>query len=93
LKELDTNTPIIVFGSFANFKTEKKSDLDLLVLTKEKLPTHLIPYKVHKLAFTQKTFTKALETNESFIKEVKNKHILLNNHSFYVNSIWSQNGK
>jgi len=50
LKSFNTTVPIIVFGSFAKFKAEKDSDLDILSLSKEeqKVPFHLLSYKIHQ---------------------------------------------
>jgi len=38
---------------------------------------------------TEKTFLNAKEAGEPLIKEVKTHHILLNNPSFFVNSMWN----
>jgi len=94
LKSLKTNTPIIVFGSFAKFTADKYSDLDLLIISdkKLKLPFHLLPFKPHQINMTEKTFLKAIEQQEDLIKEIEENHIILNNHSFYVNIIWGYYG-
>lgn len=94
LKNLNSNTPVMVFGSFAKFKTDKNSDLDILTIsTKTELPTHLIPHKIHQVNLTESTFSKALQKNEPLIKEIEENHVILNNHSFYVNLMWSHYGK
>ena len=95
LKSLKTNIPIIVFGSFAKFKAEKGSDLDLLVISNKelKLPFYLLPFKPHQIKMTEKTFLKALNKQENLIKEIEENHIILNNHSFYVNIMWEHYGK
>ena len=53
LKEMP-NVTAVVFGSFSRFTAEKDSDLDVLVIGKDKenvpdqkLPYHLLPYLVH----------------------------------------------
>lgn len=91
IKDLKINNPLIIFGSFAKFTTDKNSDLDLLIilLKKEKLPLYLLPYKIHKIELSETLFKKSLEKSEPLIKEIKKNHILLNNHSFYINTIWS----
>jgi predicted nucleotidyltransferase len=90
LKELKTNDAIIVFGSFAKLMADKDSDADLLIISKEEqeLPMHLLPYKVHEIKLTEASFTKSIEKQEALIKETEENHIILNNHSFYVNCMW-----
>jgi len=91
LKSLKTTIPIIVFGSFAKFKADKNSDLDLLIISKKevKLPFHLLPFKPHQINLIEKTFVKALKEQENLIKEIEENHIILNNHSFYINTVWN----
>lgn len=95
MKGIRTNTPLIVFGSFAEFKADKASDLDLLVISKEKqaLPFYLLPYNVHLIELSETSFVKALEKKEALVGEVGEKHIILNNHSFFVNTMWNWYGK
>jgi len=90
LKSLKITAPIIVFGSFAKFTADKNSDLDILVISDRelKLPFHLLPFKPHQIIMTEKTFLKALNQQENLIKEIEDNHIILNNHSFYVNVMW-----
>ncbi|MDP4012033.1 MAG: nucleotidyltransferase domain-containing protein [Candidatus Nanoarchaeia archaeon] len=94
LKEV-SETTIIVFGSFAKLAAEKNSDLDLLMIAEkeEKLPIYLIPYKIHEIRMSEKSFVKGLEKGETLIKEIEENHILLNNHSFYINNMWRQYAK
>lgn len=95
LKSLKTTAPIIVFGSFAKFTADKNSDLDLLVISDKelKLPFHLLPFKPHQINMAEKTFLKAIDKQEDLIKEIEENHIILNNHSFYVNIMWGYYGK
>ena len=95
LKSLETNASIIVFGSFAKFTADQDSDLDLLVVSEKKieLPFHLLPFKPHEINMTEKTFLKAIDQQEDLMKEIEENHIILNNHSFYVNMMWGYYGK
>jgi len=95
LKSLKTTAPIIVFGSFAKFIANKNSDVDLLIISNKelKLLFHLLPFKPHQINMTEKTFLKAIDQQEDLIKEIEENHIILNNHSFYVNIMWGYYGK
>lgn len=95
LKSINTNISIIVFGSFAKLKADKNSDLDLLIISEKepKLSFHLLPYKIHQVALSENSFVKAVKEQETLIKEIEENHIILNNHSFYVNTMWEQYGK
>ncbi len=95
LKAIDANFILIVFGSFARFKATKDSDLDLFIVSnkEEKLPIHLLPYKIHKNGLKEESFKKAIMEKETLIREIEKNHILLNNHSSYVNIMWSFYGK
>ncbi len=95
LKSIKTNIPLIIFGSFAKFTADKNSDVDLLIISKKEisLPFHLIPNKVHKIQLSEQSFIKAVNQQETLVKQIQENHIILNNHSFYVNVIWEQYGK
>ncbi|MBU2634486.1 MAG: nucleotidyltransferase domain-containing protein [Nanoarchaeota archaeon] len=93
LREINTNKPLVIFGSFAKFKADKDSDLDLLVFSDEKLPLHLLPYELHKIKLTEPSFVKLLEKKEPLMEELKENHVILNNPSFYVNIMWSYYGR
>jgi hypothetical protein len=95
LKSLKTTAPIIVFGSFAKFTADKNSDLDLLIITDKELnlPFHLLPFKPHQINMPEKMFLKAIDKQEDLIKEIEENHIILNNHSFYINTMWGYYGK
>ena len=95
IKEIKVNVPIIVFGSFAKFKADNVSDLDILIISKEnvKLPFHLLAYKKHDIHLDERSYTKSLEKNEPFVMEVLENHVVLNNHSFYVNLMWDYYGR
>lgn len=92
LKEIKNETsPIIVFGSFAKFLAGKMSDVDILIIADEKieLPAHLLPNKIHEIYLSAGNLTKAYKAGETLIKKVEENHIILNNHSFFVDWMWN----
>ena len=95
LKSFNTNIPIIVFGSFAKLKANRNSDMDLFIVSEkgQELPFHLLPYKVHQVNLSENSFIKSLKEQEIIIKEIEENHVILNNHSFYVNIMWGYYGK
>ena len=95
LKSFNTNIPIIVFGSFAKLKANRNSDMDLFIVSEkgQKLPFHLLPYKVHQVNLSENSFMKSLKEQEVIIKEIEENHVILNNHSFYVNMMWGYYAK
>lgn len=95
LRSLKARFPIIVFGSFAKFTSDKNSDLDLLIISgnESELPFHLLSIIPHKINIPNKTFLKAIKQQENLIKEIEENHIILNNHSYYVDIMWDYYGK
>ncbi len=95
LKEITIHHPIIVFGSFAKFTADKNSDVDILTISEKelKLPSHLLPNKIQVINLSESNFTESLEKQEELIKEIEENHIILNNHSFYVNVMWDFYGR
>ena len=92
IKDIEISVQIIVFGSFAKFKADKNSDVDILLISEKeaKPPFHLLPYKVHEIRMSEKEFAKGVETKETFIKEIEENHIMLNSHSYFVNIMWDE---
>ncbi|MGD9275641.1 MAG: nucleotidyltransferase domain-containing protein [Candidatus Pacearchaeota archaeon] len=95
LKSIKAHALIIIFGSFAKFTANKNSDLDLLIVSNKKveLPFHLLSFKPHEINLTEEIFLKSIKEQENLIKEIEENHIILNNHSFYVNAIWENYAK
>ena len=61
---------IVVFGSFAKFKADKRSDLDLLIVGEGELPYHLLPYKIHKIELSDELFEKSIFKKETLAIEI-----------------------
>jgi hypothetical protein len=95
LKSINTNSTIIIFGSFAKLKADKNSDADLFIIAdnEEKLPHHLLPHKIHQNSLKEDSFRKAILQKEALIKEIEANHIILNNPFSYVNIFWEHYGK
>ncbi len=85
---------MVAFGSFAKRTAEKDSDVDLLIVTggEERPPYHLLPCKAHEIRMSEKTFIKALEKKEPLMQEIEDHHIILTNHSWYVEKMWRHGG-
>lgn len=89
LKEIYNDTPLIVFGSYAKFQARKDSDFDLLIIGKKiEIPSHVLPYKLHRIEISPSSLKKLLKQQETFIKEVEQSHVIINNHSYYINMMW-----
>lgn len=89
LNELEpSDSIIIVHGSFAKYRENKDSDLDLLVIGKSKIPFYIIPYKLHKIELTRNEFIKALKNKEPLIKELLENHIILQGHSQLIDLVY-----
>ncbi len=81
------NSCIVVFGSFAEFKASKNSDLDLLIIGK-KPSFYLLPYRVHNINLSEKQFETALKRGELLIKEIVKNHVILTRHSYFFEKLW-----
>ncbi len=79
------NILALVFGSYAKGKFSKTSDVDILVLSKNKIPEHLCPVEVHLISLTKSQFEKAVKKKEVLIKEIRNNHIIINGRNYFVN--------
>lgn len=92
LKSLEAKGILIIFGSFAKWTADKYSDCDFLLISEqeEKLPIHLLPYETHKVEMLEESYKKAAEKGEALIKEIEENHVVLNNHSAYVDILWRQ---
>jgi predicted nucleotidyltransferase len=90
MKSVNSDTPIIVFGSFARLQADKNSDIDLLIVSaqKNKLLLAIIPYEVHEIYISERNLDSSVKSGEALIKEIQKHHVVLNNHSFYVSMMW-----
>ena len=97
LKEIELPAcSVIIFGSFAELAATKDSDLDVLIISEEKeleLPFYLLPYKIHKIVLNRSELLKGLEKKEPLLMEILSNHIVLLNHSFFIDLVWWYYGK
>ncbi len=92
VKEIKANIPIIIFGSFAKLSATKDSDVDILVESSKEisLPALLLPNKIHKVRISEGNFVKSSVEGEILIKKAQDSHIIINNHSFFINFMWEK---
>jgi hypothetical protein len=88
-KHIRTSELIVLFGSYAKHNAQTGSDIDLLTTQQQELPVELLPGTPHIIFMNEQTLTTAIQEQEPLIKEVEEHHIILNNHSQYVQSQWN----
>lgn len=96
LNNIDTSTPLILFGSYADNSATEESDIDLFsigTLTKDQL-NHIKAFeatfgkKINVKNATAENFNKALRTGDILIKEIVRNHIILRNADPFVTMLW-----
>lgn len=96
LKELKSfDVPVLAFGSFADFTATKDSDLDLLIVSDSltNLPYHLLPYKVHEIKMSKKTFFQSINNDEPLMTEIIKNHVIFIGYDYFVNAWWEKYGR
>jgi len=88
-KELNTYSCVVIFGSYARYDSDRKSDLDVMTIPDAQLPKHLLPTKLHQIQLTRRGFVRAMNKKETVIQEIMKDHVILNNHSFFVERKWN----
>ena len=76
--------PCIIFGSYAKGRAVKGSDVDMLVLSTEKLPEHLCPVETHTIRLSQSQFEKAVKKRETLINEISDNHIIIERFDYFT---------
>jgi len=73
LRELTPAITIVVYGSFANGENDKKSDIDVFILSNKKnyKITEYIGYELQLVVKTPQEWTKEQKANPAYAKEVK----------------------
>lgn len=96
LKEIKpVNCAVIIYGSFAESKAARDSDLDVLIVCDKEpdLPEYILPYTLHKVRLSKSEFLRGLEKDEPLLREILLNHIILYNHSFFVDAMWWYYGR
>ena len=90
LKEMAADIPLVVFGSFAEGREKGDSDVDLLVLSgrEVELPAHCLPNSLHAVRLGEAEFRRGLGGKEALIEEIRERHVILEGHSSFVNALW-----
>lgn len=93
----DLRIDFLVFGSYSKLenKTNKKGDLDLLVLTNKdnvKIPEHLSPKEVHVIKMKPSSFEKSLGSGEYLTKEILKNHVIFRGFDFFT-EVFNKYGK
>lgn len=85
-----SNTKILVFGS--SVKEKNYSDIDLLIISTDKKILDTIKkfeltynVKIHPIILSEIT------KDKTFIKELQKKHIIFNNHEYYIQKLYFNN--
>jgi predicted nucleotidyltransferase len=83
-KVLSEKISCLVFGSYAKDDSNKKSDLDLVVLGDKNLPEHLSSVDLHVVRLSKKEFKKMFAKRETLSIEVLKNHVLINDFEFFM---------
>ena len=94
-KGLKTQAPLIVFGSFAKGGANQDSDFDIVIISKMKvnIPIHLLPCRIHEIRLSEVMFSRAVQRENALLREIEENHVILNNHSYFVNCMWDYHGQ
>lgn len=85
--ESRTDGILILFGSYANFSSDEKSDLDILIIGKNQEINdleELYNIKLNLVKITKKKFNK----EEILIKEIIKNHIILKGVEEFIELLW-----
>ncbi len=85
--ELETDNVVVLFGSYAKGKQTEKSDVDILIINKDRKKSIsfakyevIFKKKINPLFVTKEEFKKMLQEKEENVgKQVLKEHIILNN--------------
>ncbi len=85
--EKRTSGVLVIFGSYANFSANEKSDLDIFVMGKIKDSHDLEELYNIKINIVKSTKSK-FNTKETIVKEIIKNHIILKGVEDFIELIW-----
>lgn len=93
LKDKDDNYSLILFGSRAEKKERKHSDIDLCIINKQNIDFSkfelLTKLEINPIFLKEEEFEAMLKSNEhNLAHEIIRKHIILNGQEHFWNLIW-----
>jgi len=93
-----SNTPILLFGSYAKGIEKKDSDIDLIIFTDVKLKSgtekrikeffDTYNKKIQIQKANRNDFEKGLREKDPLILEIIQNHIIINNCTFFIGMLW-----
>ncbi|MBI4016225.1 MAG: nucleotidyltransferase domain-containing protein [Candidatus Aenigmarchaeota archaeon] len=88
-----TDTPFLVFGSYAKGYVAKDSDIDILTITNKKISTEKIQAiyttRIHLMNISTKTFEKGIKNKDSFPMEVATNHVICQGYEYILDK-WKE---
>ena len=99
MKNFDlSNTPILLFGSYAKGIEKRDSDIDLIIFTDVKLKTgtekrikeffDTYNKKVQMQKANRDDFEKGLREKDPLVLEIIQNHVIINNCEFFIGMLW-----
>lgn len=94
-QEINIDSCIVLFGSYAKEKADENSDIDLFVIGSKisKKVTEKIQKiygkKISQKNISEKSFQRLLKEKNPLIMEILDYHIILNKFDFFVDTIWN----
>ena len=93
-QEINIDSCIVLFGSYAKEKADENSDIDLFVIGNrinkkiiEKIQK-IYGKKISQKVVSEKSFQKLFKEKNPLIMEILDNHIILNKFDFFINLIW-----
>jgi predicted nucleotidyltransferase len=83
-KLIQNNFLCLIFGSFARGNNSKNSDLDLIIISGQKVPEHLCSLNLHVIELSKKNFETLFRKKDVLALELSKDHILMNGLDYFM---------